>query len=69
MKSKQIVVRLCANTPKPETSKAVGYWLLGCSGMVFTAVVLGMVAGYLVLLYSVYFVVKVALTTTKSGSK
>lgn len=30
-------------TPKPEaaTKKVVGYWLLGCSGMVFVAVVLG----------------------------
>lgn len=30
--------------PKPETGptkKIVGYWLLGCSGMVFVAVVLG----------------------------
>ncbi|KAL0830876.1 hypothetical protein ABMA28_002980 [Loxostege sticticalis] len=41
MRSNQIVVCLCANAPKPQTSKAVGYWLLGCSGMVFTAVVLG----------------------------
>ncbi|XP_068633960.1 heme A synthase COX15 [Battus philenor] len=41
IKSNGIVARFCASSPKPKTSKAVGYWLLGCSGMVFTAVVLG----------------------------
>ncbi|XP_026324680.1 cytochrome c oxidase assembly protein COX15 homolog, partial [Hyposmocoma kahamanoa] len=43
LKSNGIVMRLCSNTPKTkaQTPKAVGYWLLGCSGMVFTAVVLG----------------------------
>ncbi|XP_047990342.1 cytochrome c oxidase assembly protein COX15 homolog [Leguminivora glycinivorella] len=41
LKSQNIVARLCSTAPKPKQSKAVGYWLLGCSGMVFTAVVLG----------------------------
>ncbi|XP_028040373.1 cytochrome c oxidase assembly protein COX15 homolog isoform X1 [Bombyx mandarina] len=41
IKSNSIIMRFCSSTPKPKTSKAVGYWLLGCSGMVFTAVVLG----------------------------
>ncbi|CAH2084383.1 unnamed protein product [Euphydryas editha] len=41
IKSNSIVARFCSSTPKTKQSKAVGYWLLGCSGMVFTAVVLG----------------------------
>ncbi|XP_045449932.1 cytochrome c oxidase assembly protein COX15 homolog [Melitaea cinxia] len=41
IKSNGIVARFCSSSPKPKQSKAVGYWLLGCSGMVFTAVVLG----------------------------
>ncbi|KAG4065823.1 hypothetical protein HA402_012501 [Bradysia odoriphaga] len=39
-----ILHRFCSNGPKAEpvkSKKIVGYWLLGCSGMVFTAVVLG----------------------------
>uniref|UniRef100_A0A1E1WCR9 Transmembrane protein n=1 Tax=Pectinophora gossypiella TaxID=13191 RepID=A0A1E1WCR9_PECGO len=66
IKSNGIVARLCSSSPKPEkTSKVVGYWLLGCSGMVFTAVVLGMVTGYIVLIYSVYYVVRVVVNTSK----
>ncbi|XP_047530844.1 cytochrome c oxidase assembly protein COX15 homolog [Vanessa atalanta] len=41
IKSNGIIARFCSTSPKPKQSKAVGYWLLGCSGMVFTAVVLG----------------------------
>ncbi|CAH0719774.1 unnamed protein product, partial [Brenthis ino] len=41
LKSNGIITRFCSSTPKPKQSKAVGYWLLGCSGMVFAAVVLG----------------------------
>ncbi|XP_026763523.1 cytochrome c oxidase assembly protein COX15 homolog [Galleria mellonella] len=41
IKSNGIVARFCSSAPKPKTPKVVGYWLLGCSGMVFTAVVLG----------------------------
>ncbi|XP_026744415.1 cytochrome c oxidase assembly protein COX15 homolog isoform X1 [Trichoplusia ni] len=43
LKPQNIIVRFCSNAPKPKpkSTKAVGYWLLGCSGMVFTAVVLG----------------------------
>ncbi|GAB0094925.1 COX15 [Sergentomyia squamirostris] len=35
-----ITLRRTANLPE-KTRKSVGYWLLGCSGMVFVAVVLG----------------------------
>ncbi|KAJ2951305.1 hypothetical protein O0L34_g5707 [Tuta absoluta] len=43
LKSNGIIARLTSSAPKPseKTSKVVGYWLLGCSGMVFTAVILG----------------------------
>ncbi|XP_013147013.1 PREDICTED: cytochrome c oxidase assembly protein COX15 homolog [Papilio polytes] len=41
IKSNGIVARFCASGPQQKPSKAVGYWLLGCSGMVFAAVVLG----------------------------
>ncbi|XP_059057500.1 cytochrome c oxidase assembly protein COX15 homolog [Achroia grisella] len=41
IKSSGIIARFCSSAPKPKTPKVVGYWLLGCSGMVFTAVVLG----------------------------
>ncbi|KAL4709669.1 hypothetical protein ACJJTC_007400 [Scirpophaga incertulas] len=42
IKSNKLVVRLSSTTPKDQQpTKAVGYWLLGCSGMVFAAVVLG----------------------------
>ncbi|XP_045499450.1 cytochrome c oxidase assembly protein COX15 homolog [Colias croceus] len=41
IKRNGIVARFCASSPKPKSTKIVGYWLLGCSGMVFTAVVLG----------------------------
>lgn len=40
LKSNSILARFYTSS-KPKDSKAVGYWLLGCSGMVFTAVVLG----------------------------
>lgn len=35
--------------------------------MVFTAVVLGMVAGYIIMLYSIYYVINVILKTTNGG--
>ncbi|XP_038214183.1 cytochrome c oxidase assembly protein COX15 homolog [Zerene cesonia] len=41
IKRNGIVARFCASSSKPKSTKIVGYWLLGCSGMVFTAVVLG----------------------------
>lgn len=41
LKSNRVMVRFCSSAPKPKNPKTVGYWLLGCSGMVFTAVVLG----------------------------
>lgn len=51
-----ILHRFCSNGPKAESvksKKVVGYWLLGCSGMVFTAVVLGGVFVYIALLLSI----------------
>lgn len=62
------MARFCSSSPKQKIPKAVGYWLLGCSGMVFTAVVLGMASGYLILLYCVYYVVNVIVTNT-NGTK
>ncbi|XP_075975347.1 heme A synthase COX15 isoform X2 [Anticarsia gemmatalis] len=41
IKSNGMLARFCSSAPKPKSTKVVGYWLLGCSGMVFTAVVLG----------------------------
>lgn len=41
IKSNGTLLRYCSSAPKPKSNKVVGYWLLGCSGMVFTAVVLG----------------------------
>lgn len=42
-------VRLCSNVSN-KGNKAVGYWLLGCSGMVIGAVVLGITAYFIVFL-------------------
>ncbi|XP_045769704.1 cytochrome c oxidase assembly protein COX15 homolog isoform X2 [Maniola jurtina] len=41
IKSNGVLARFCSSSPQPKNHKLVGYWLLGCSGMVFTAVVLG----------------------------
>ncbi|CAH4036722.1 unnamed protein product [Pieris brassicae] len=41
IKNNGVLARFSNTSPKQNTPKAVGYWLLGCSGMVFTAVVLG----------------------------
>lgn len=68
IKSNGIVARFCSSAPQPKSSKLVGYWLLGCSGMVFTAVVLGMAAGYLIVVYMVCYVIDLVVSTT-NGSK
>lgn len=52
-----IGVRLSSDLP-PKSRKAVGYWLLTCSGMVFVAVVLGSVVVYYVILIGVCIVLK-----------
>jgi hypothetical protein len=48
---------------KPGT-KAVGWWLAGCSGMVFVAVILGGVVIYGLLLGAVIIVISEILTQT-----
>lgn len=64
-----VLQRFCSNGPKTEpvkSKKIVGYWLLGCSGMVFTAVVLGGVFVYFALLLSICTVLeKYLVHTTK----
>lgn len=64
-----ILHRFCSNGPKAEpvkSKKIVGYWLLGCSGMVFTAVVLGGVFVYIALLLSICTILeKYLVHTTK----
>jgi hypothetical protein len=62
-------VRFCSkkavDTACQPQKKIVGYWLLGCSGMVFVAVVLGgALFIYLIVLLSIMLVVEkiVALT-------
>lgn len=53
------VCRYCAEASKnPKTKKIVGYWLLGSSGMVFIAVVLGAVSAYYGLMYCVFIVIE-----------
>lgn len=51
------------NAGKPK--KLVGYWLLGCSGMVFVAVVLGVTINYVVIYNSIVHVIEVALEQIK----
>lgn len=50
-----VAIRL-ASEVSPKAKKAVGYWLLGCSGMVFVAVVLGITIAYYILLVSICIV-------------
>lgn len=60
-----MIVRRFADGAKPQDAankdRLVGKWLLGCSGMVFAAVVLGGTAYYYVTYYSVRSVLKSAL--------
>lgn len=64
-----ILHRFCSTGPKAEpvkSKKIVGYWLLGCSGMVFTAVVLGGTFVYVALLLSICTILeKYLVHTTK----
>lgn len=47
------------NNEKPK--KLVGYWLLGCSGMVFVAVALGVILHYAIIYHSIVHVIELAL--------
>lgn len=61
------IVRRFADGAKAENSnkeKLVGKWLLGCSGMVFAAVVLGGATYYYFTYYSVRNVLSKALDPT-----
>lgn len=49
---------------QPNKDKMIGGWLLGCSGMVFAAVVLGGSAYYYFTYYSVTTVLDKALDST-----
>lgn len=54
--SKQIqnsFVRQCSNSAAEKGKKIVGYWLLGCSGMVFVAVILGGTFAYAALIIAI----------------
>lgn len=48
MSLRQAIVRFStqANGTSKTGQKAIGWWLAGCSGMVFVAVVLGVTVGY-----------------------
>lgn len=50
-----------AKATNPNKEKLVGRWLLGCSGMVFAAVVLGGATYYYVTYYSVRNILSKAL--------
>lgn len=63
--NKQIIRRLADNAKKPiNGEKTVGRWLLGCSGMVFAAVVLGGSISFAVILYCIRSVIVKALEST-----
>lgn len=53
--------------PKPNEDQLVGKWLLGCSGMVFTAVVLGGVVYYIVLYDSTCKVIEKGLEASNAS--
>lgn len=62
--SKNMLLRCFSDgiQPKgPNKDKLIGSWLIGCSGMVFAAVVLGGAAYYYVTYYSVCTVLDKAL--------
>lgn len=50
-----MAVRLSSDVSN-KSKKQVGYWLLTCSGMVFVAVVLGIITVYYAVLFSIYIV-------------
>lgn len=60
-----VTLRLASDSSK-KSQKAVGYWLVACSGMVFVAVVLG-TAFYFGLLKSVYAIVEEIVKNTRNS--
>ncbi|KAJ8943699.1 hypothetical protein NQ314_009672 [Rhamnusium bicolor] len=62
-RSGTIAVRLTSDVSN-KGKKAVGYWLLTCSGMVFVAVVLGIVTVYYVVLISICIVLREVIKKT-----
>ena len=58
---RQAITRFCTKVTEPAITqpgrKTVGFWLVGCSGMVFVAVILGGIVSYGILLMSVIFVI------------
>lgn len=63
--NKQIIRRFADEAKKPiNGEKTVGKWLLGCSGMVFAAVVLGGSISFAVILYCIRCVLVKALEAT-----
>lgn len=62
-RTNQCLIRAyCDAAGKPSKSKkVVGYWLLGCAGMVFVAVTLGLALYYTVIFYSISQIINTAL--------
>lgn len=56
-----MAVRLASDVSS-KARKAVGYWLVACSGMVFVAVVLGI--GYYFVLTCVYIILEEVIKRT-----
>lgn len=57
---RQVITRFCTKAPEPVANagrKAVGWWLVGCSGMVFVAVILGGTIIYGLLVMAILFVI------------
>lgn len=57
---RQAVTRFCTNASEPVNKagrKAVGWWLVGCSGMVFVAVILGGTVVYGFILMAILIVI------------
>lgn len=67
---KNLVTRYCTKPGAPngatKPKKVVGYWLLGCSGMVFVAVILGVTIAYAVVLSCVCHVISLIIPMTKN---
>lgn len=57
---RQAITRFCTNASEPAAkvgTKSVGWWLVGCSGMVFVAVILGGTVVYGLILMSLMIVI------------
>jgi hypothetical protein len=51
------LTRFCSTVKEPAGRKAVGWWLAGCSGMVFVAVILGGTVIYGLILGAILIVI------------